>query len=67
MLRYVRAEGAVPDNAEATVAGVAGKGATPLLVSDGNRITWHGRAGRHPQSRASPSASSASAAWACEP
>ena len=39
MLRYVRSQnGVVPENTEATVAGVAGKGATPLLVSDGNRI-----------------------------
>ena len=39
MLRYVRSlNGIVPDNAESTVAGVASKGATPLLVSDGNRI-----------------------------
>ena len=39
MLRYIRSQkGVVPDNVESTVAGVAGKGATPLLVSDGNRI-----------------------------
>ncbi len=39
MLRYVRSQkGVVPENADATVASVAGKGATPLLVSDGNRI-----------------------------
>ena len=39
MLRYVRSsKGVVPENAEATVASVANKGATPLLVSDGNRI-----------------------------
>jgi K+-transporting ATPase ATPase B chain len=39
MLRYVRSQnGTVPENAESTVAGVANKGATPLLVSDGNRI-----------------------------
>jgi potassium-transporting ATPase ATP-binding subunit len=39
MLRFVRGHGgAVPEGAEATVASVAGKGATPLLVSDGNRI-----------------------------
>ncbi|MGA2257255.1 MAG: potassium-transporting ATPase subunit KdpB, partial [Thermoguttaceae bacterium] len=39
MLRYVRSQnGVVPENTEATVASVAGKGATPLLVSDGNRI-----------------------------
>ena len=40
MLRYVRSQnGVVPENVEATVASVAGKGAaTPLLVSEGNRI-----------------------------
>jgi K+-transporting ATPase ATPase B chain len=39
MLRYVRSQqGIVPENTESTVAGVAGKGATPLLVSEGNRI-----------------------------
>jgi K+-transporting ATPase ATPase B chain len=39
MLRYIRSlQGAVPENAESTVAGVANKGATPLLVSEGNRI-----------------------------
>jgi potassium-transporting ATPase ATP-binding subunit len=39
MLRYVRGmNGNVPDNVEATVASVAGKGATPLLVADGNRV-----------------------------
>jgi K+-transporting ATPase ATPase B chain len=39
MLRYIRgARGVVPENTEATVAAVANKGATPLLVSDGNRI-----------------------------
>ncbi len=39
MLRYVRSQkGVVPEHAETTVAAVAGKGATPLLVSDGNRI-----------------------------
>jgi K+-transporting ATPase ATPase B chain len=39
ILRYVKKEnGKVPANAESTVATVAGKGATPLLVSEGNRI-----------------------------
>ena len=39
MLRFVRNQkGDVPEHTEATVASVAGKGATPLLVSDGNRV-----------------------------
>jgi len=39
IVRYIRGQnGAVPENVDATVASVAGKGATPLLVSAGNRI-----------------------------
>jgi K+-transporting ATPase ATPase B chain len=39
VLRYVKQEnGSAPAQAESLVADVASKGATPLLVSDGNRI-----------------------------
>jgi K+-transporting ATPase ATPase B chain len=39
ILRHVqRQDGAVPPAVEPTVADVAGKGATPLLVSDGSRV-----------------------------
>ena len=40
ILRYVRSRnGTVPGNVESSVASVAGKGATPLLVCEGNRLT----------------------------
>ena len=39
IIRHVRKQnGTVPADTETTVASVAGKGATPLLVSEGNRI-----------------------------
>jgi K+-transporting ATPase ATPase B chain len=39
ILKYVRSRnGAVPGNAESSIAAVAGKGATPLLVCEGNRL-----------------------------
>ena len=39
ILRYVRSRnGTVPPNAESSVAAVAAKGATPLLVCEGNRL-----------------------------
>jgi len=39
ILRYIQKQnGTVPASAESTVAEVASKGATPLLVSKGNRI-----------------------------
>jgi K+-transporting ATPase ATPase B chain len=39
ILKYIRSRnGKVPGNAESGVAAVAGKGATPLLVCEGNRL-----------------------------
>jgi K+-transporting ATPase ATPase B chain len=39
ILKYIRSRnGTVPGNVESSVAAVAGKGATPLLVCEGNRL-----------------------------
>ncbi len=39
MLKYIRSRnGTVPGNVDSSVASVAGKGATPLLVCEGNRL-----------------------------